>query len=247
MVDDPDGRVHGASVELRELLSTHLEERFPSRYREAPTLPTGGLEVVEAGTVDFGDGHHPVEHAGLLTPTDWCVHLPDEEGRWRLVAASVCFPTRWVLASKLGRTVREIHAPVSAYDDPLADAVDRFMGRLRPERPMWRLNWNLVDRPDLFQPTAGDPPDPPITVGDAGERVFLRVERQTFVRLPASGAVVFGIEVHRDPLGALAGVEGAVERLAAALDALPEATVAEKGLGRMLAPVTGWLARQAGR
>ena len=242
--DDHDGSIRRAAEELRGALAGHLVSRHPERYRYgSQTVPAISVGVVDVGAVSFGDGRHPIEHAGLLTQEDWCLHLPDPDGRWRLVAASVCFPTRWVLAEKIGRTVGAIHDPVPGYREHLEAPVDRFLDRLRPGRPMWRLNWNLVDRPELFQPTAGDPPDPPLGPADAGSRMWLRVERQTFVRLPASGAVVFGIRVHRDRLDSILGVPGAAARLLAAVRAMPEATRADKGFDRFGDAVTGWLER----
>src|SRR3546814_15752544 len=67
-----------------------------------------------------------------------------------------------------------------------------------------RLNWSVMDDPALFQPAghgrAGH--DPAITAENAGEMLWLRIERQTFLRLPASGALVFGIRTIVDPLAA---------------------------------------------
>ena len=97
--------------------------------------------------------------------------------------------------------------PVAFYDEQLADPVDAFFDRLRPglDHGVWRLNWNLLDDPVLFQPVRKGGPDAPteVTDADAGDTIWFRVERQTLVRLPVSGAVVFGIRVHVDPLGAL--------------------------------------------
>ena len=59
-----------------------------------------------------------------------------------------------------------------------------------------------MDDPTLFQPTGKwrTAHDATITEQNAGERLFLRVERQTLRRLPDSGAVLFGIRVHVYPL-----------------------------------------------
>lgn len=191
------------------------------------------------------DAMHPVEQAGRLTQEDWCVHLPDVDGRWRLVAACVCFPTRWVLGDKIGRTVREIHAPVAFYEEQLADPVDAFFDRLRPgpAHGVWRLNWNLTDDPTLFQPVAHSRRDlrADITAADAADAVWLRVERQTLVKLAGSGAVVFGIRVHRDPLGALAGDRDALGRLARSLRAMPQPTWEYKGLDAYGEAVLAWI------
>ena len=222
LAPDPDGAAFGACEELVDSIGSELGRR---------PLPATGV--------------HPVERAGRLTQEDWCVHLADADGRWRLVAACVCFPTRWVLGHKIGRTVREIHAPVAFYDEQLADPVDAFFDRLRPgvEHGVWRLNWNLTDDPTLFQPVAHGRRDlrADITAQNAGELLWLRVERQTLVKLERSGAVVFGIRVHEDPLGDLASDSDALDRLARSLRAMPEPTWAYKGLGAYGEAVLAWI------
>ena len=119
----------------------------------------------------------------------------------RLTAAVLCFPSRWRLHEKLGRPLAEVHGRVPFYGDRLARPVDRFMGMSRPGISRPALNWSVMDDPTLFQPTGKwrTAHDATITEQNAGERLFLRVERQTLRRLPVSGAVLFGIRVHVYP------------------------------------------------
>jgi hypothetical protein len=188
---------------------------------------------------------HPVVRAALRTQEDWCVLAPVTEGGPPvLVAACVCFPTRWILQEKLGQTMGEIHRPVAFYDAQLEDPVDRFIERLAPGRAVWRANWNLVDDPALFQ---GYQPDPArrldLTPDDVADRVFLRVERQTLRRLERTGAVVFGIRVHQRPLRSLESRPEELDRLREAVDALPPASFAYKGVGAFWDPLRTWLTR----
>lgn len=224
LVDDGDGRVAAACEELVAALDAD------------PSVPDPVFAV--------DPGEHPVVRAALRTQEDWCVHLPDAAGRWRLVAACVCFPTRWRLATKIGRTVREIHAPVPLYDEQLADPVDRYFDRIRPGvgEGSWRLNWNLLDSPVLHQPfDPGSVPGREVTAATAGERTWFRVERQTLVRLPGTGAVVFGIRVHVDRLDSLAGDREALDRLARSVRAMPEHTRRDKDLLERGDAVLAWI------
>lgn len=227
---DDDGGVRAASEELLVSVRAELTARGLDELGIDPGADVDHAEV------------HPIEAVGLLTQEDWCVHLPDADGRWRLVAASVCFPTRWDLTQKIGRTVREIHAPVPGYDEQLGDAVDRFFGRLTPEAGVWRLNWNLLDDPALFQPVR-DHRSGAVAVDEVGQRIWLRVERQALVRLPVSGATVFSIRVHQDPLDVLCAEVEAVERVRGTLRALPPDAVAEKGLVDSFDAILAWLDR----
>jgi hypothetical protein len=222
VVADPDGRVAAAAQELLDRLVAHLATHHPALDR----------------TVD--ESRHPVDSAGRLTQEDWCVHLPDDQDRWRLVAASVCFPTRWDLTTKIGRTLREIHAPVPLYDQQLADPMDAYFARMRPQQAVWRLNWNITDDPVLHQPhhdTASSPP----AAHEVGGRVWLRVERQTLVKLPRTGAIVFGIRVHVDPLDSMAHDVETLTRLRAALAALPAEVLEDKQLVELRPTVDAWL------
>jgi heme-dependent oxidative N-demethylase alpha subunit-like protein len=129
---------------------------------------------------------HPVVAAARLVQEDLCVLVRSDT--WRLQAACVCFPSRWNLASKLGATLDDIHRPVPIYDVELSRPTNAFFERLKPDRSFWRLNWTLIDSPDLHQPTSA-------RRSPHGELAdwYFRVERQTLRRLPVSDAVIFTI------------------------------------------------------
>lgn len=132
---------------------------------------------------------HPIVAASRLVQEDLCVLVKDDA--WRLRAACVCFPSRWQLASKIGTTLDDIHAPVPGYDVELARPTNSFFDRLTPSRSFWRLNWTLLDSPELHQPTVARA----APSGDLGEW-FFRVERQTLRQLPQSKAIVFTIRTY---------------------------------------------------
>ena len=113
---------------------------------------------------------------------------PDEE--YRLVAAVLCFAGHWRLQDKLGRKLSETHGPVPHYDPAVAKRVNRVFDHLKPAMPAYRINWSVVTRPDLFAP---DPAPERRKTSDVDVTLYLRVERQSFVRLPKSNAIVFGI------------------------------------------------------
>jgi hypothetical protein len=129
---------------------------------------------------------HPIVAASRLVQEDPCVLVRSDA--WRLQAASVCFPSRWSLVTKIGTTLDEIHRPISFYDDRLARPTISFFDRLSPERSFWRLNWTLLDNSVLHQPTMERSP----VQGDLSQW-FFRVGRQRLRRLARSGAIVFTI------------------------------------------------------
>ncbi|MCW5770733.1 MAG: DUF3445 domain-containing protein [Rhodospirillaceae bacterium] len=160
-----------------------------ARHEDGIVCPDG--RVVSAAA-------HPLEAAARLVQEDLCLMLPDARGVPVLAAACLCFPSRWVLAEKLGQSMQAIHAPVPALNDKLGATIDRFLAGLKPGRIYARCNWSLTTDPALHQPVAL--PHAPIAEAEAGKRLFYRVERQTLRRLGEGGAVVFGIRIHQHPL-----------------------------------------------
>ncbi|HWG07244.1 MAG TPA: DUF3445 domain-containing protein [Beijerinckiaceae bacterium] len=91
-------------------------------------------------------------------------------------------------------------------------------------------------------PTFSHPaPEKRVTAENAGDSLFLRVERQTLSRLPASGAVLFAIRVHVYPLASAITTRATAARLAAAVHALPQEVMRYKRLASFREPLLGWL------
>lgn len=234
-----------ARAEVLALLAAHLPARYPGWFRrEGDRLHnalTGEDWDLAAPQCD------PLELAGRLVQEDLCLVRPGPDGPV-LEAALLCAPSRWRLAEKIGLPLLAVHAPVPLYAERLGRPVDRFMGQLKPGRIALRMNWSVVDDAALFQlggkhRTAVDAG---ITPDNAGARLHLRTERQTFRLLPGSGRVLFTIRVHSYPLARLAALPGVAPRLAAAVRALPEAIGIYKSLPAYRDALLGYLEQGAG-
>ncbi len=218
-----------ARDDVLRVLAELLPRRYPGWFERA------GSELHNRLTGECWDLHaspfDPLELAGRLVQEDLC--LIDTQGPSPVLAAAVlCAPSRWRLHEKIGRPLAAVHAPVPLYPDRLAAPVDRFMVALRPGKLAERFNWSLVDDGALFllggkhRATA----DPSFTPDNVAERLFLRVERQTLIRLPGSGAVLFAIRVHSYALAHVLAVPGAAATLASAVEALPPSLATYKSL-----------------
>jgi hypothetical protein len=186
---------------------------------------------------------HPIDAAGRMVADDLCVLYLDGD-RWRLGAASVCSPSRWRLQEKMGRTVSEIHRPVPDYAGWYGDAVDTRLHRLVPDRPVWRLNWTMVDDPALFQPQPPERPVAPANVTLAD--LTVRVERQTLRKLPRTGDIVFTIRTDRALLSDLAADPATADAFARTLRTCPADVAGYKGWTLVLARVIALLDEAAG-
>ena len=183
----------------------------------------------------------PLELAGRLVQEDLIIQQSDDGPLF--TAALLCFPSRWRLHEKLGRPLRSVHGPVPHYAERLASPVDRFMVKLKPGHIASRLNWSMLDDPALYQPTGKwrEQHNTAITSDNAGENLYLRVERQTLRRLPRSDAILFGIRVHSYQLGRAITTPATAARLAEAVRALPKATLHYKSLRAYGPALLAWL------
>jgi hypothetical protein len=228
-----------AQRESLDAVARQLVERHPGLVRaqgrrlELPAL--GEWLELDAEAMP------PIETAARLVQEDLCVMERSQTG-WCLTAAAVCFPTRWDLPSKLGLSLAHIHDPVPGYRPRVAASADRFFDALAPGAVFRRANWSLLDDPALFQPVAlrGGAPRAAVDAQIAGG-VWLRVERQTLQRLPATGAILFTIRIHRAPLQVLAGDPAAAAALAAAVRSMDAAMLHYKALPRVRAAALAYL------
>ncbi len=133
------------------------------------------------------DPKHPLLTLGRLVQEDFC--LMQQVGPEHLLTGAIlCFPAGWTLSQKLGRPLTLIHGPVHSYDGEIARRVQRLFDAIRPEQPLWRANSLIYDDPTLHQPRLEGAPRPrPVS------KTYARSERQCFIRLPKTRAVVFSI------------------------------------------------------
>jgi len=171
------------SFEVLELLSEHLPRIFPQRW---------------PSEVSIDPTLHPLEAASLLVQEDLC--LMSQVGHdWILSAASLCFPSRWDVREKIGKNLLGIHGPVPDYAQAIGTATQNVFDKLTVERPLWRVNWTVMDSGELHQPTAVRSPDAiEITSSNIEKELYFRRERQTLRKLPVSGDILFTIRTYSD-------------------------------------------------
>lgn len=133
------------------------------------------------------DPSQPLLTLGRLVQQDLCL-MEANGSEFDLTGAILCFPASWTLAQKIGRPMTGIHQPVEIYDEALAARVHRLLAAIRPEQPLWRMNFFTYDSFHLHHPRVeGDWRRQPTG------RSYVRCERQTLLRLPQTGAVLFAI------------------------------------------------------
>ncbi len=198
--DGPDGWI----AEKQQILDEHHDTAFAALDDIGPESTEVADAVVAHLAAHAPDrprlldpARHPLDAAGRLVPEDLAL-MVERDGRLVFGGGSVCFPNRWDLRSKLGRTMAEVHAPVAGLNEQLEGRVDRFLDRLHPDRPFWRLGWGIIDVADGYTPADGSGGDRPVDPGPA--EMFVRVERETLRRFPETGCVLFTIRTYVSPI-----------------------------------------------
>lgn len=195
-----------AQIQQRKALLAERRDEVLALHPDAEPAAAELLDLVQSitgpGSVpDFKcDRHVPVkrtENRSLdalcsLAQEDFCI-LEKRGDEHVLTGAILCFPASWRLSEKFMRPLTDIHTPVQSYDANIGRRVQRLFDGVRVDRPMWRFNALWYDDPDLFQPRSVKAPRP---VRGHGQAPYLRSERQTVLRLPRTGAVVFSIHTY---------------------------------------------------
>ncbi|MBZ9680472.1 MULTISPECIES: heme-dependent oxidative N-demethylase family protein [unclassified Mesorhizobium] len=228
-----------AQQEVLELLGAYLPERFPDTHRRSDA----GVAVVGATsrpTIPSSLAGAPLVAASLLVQEDLILMRRGEDG-WRLAAGSLCFPSSWSLVEKFGKPLQQIHEPVPGFGPGTrpADLINRMFDGLQGQA-VERYNWSIQSGDALYHPLSNIEridratsrptrfPD-----GDVKTHAFIRVERQTLRKLPASRDILFTIRIHLDSLAVLARHPDRATlaaSFAAQLEALDVAQLDYKGL-----------------
>lgn len=178
------------------------------------------------------------------------VWMRDDSAAGRASMLHVAFPSHWAPNERGGASLAELHGPV-ADGERLRAASAALMRAIVNKGPFERFVWSLnptssLDRHPRALGSAGRPPGP----GDAIERSWFRVERQTTLPFPDHGLALFAIRVLVAPLAqVLAVAPGRAATLAASIRSMSEPVRAYKGVAdeadAVLATLDRWARREA--
>jgi hypothetical protein len=147
----------------------------------------------------------------------------------RVQAGCVCFPSFWSLPEKLGKPIDLVHAPVPGLNEELDTKIRTFLNKLKPNEVWERWNWGLAATPELNCHPLMQRPRLSETATLDG--TWFRVEHQSLVRLPGTGAILFGIRVIvRTLLEEMQASPEFASALRQQLQTMPESIADYKGL-----------------
>ena len=87
--------------------------------------------------------------------------------------------------------------PVNEYDKNIGSKVERMFLNLLPYRTIWRANWLLFDKYDLYQPTKQNKKDVRKRIKNSK---FIRVEKQTITKFNSRDGILFTIHTYVLPI-----------------------------------------------
>ncbi|GHO96162.1 hypothetical protein KSF_062100 [Reticulibacter mediterranei] len=194
------------------------------------------------------------ESASLpLPPLDWVGRQMQEDllilsgnaaDEMPLVAGQLCFPNGWCLDDKMGKSFLGIHHEVPLFAHYLGRSSSLLLERLKPERPVWRVNWSLKATPrlNLTPHFFSEEQEAHLILENIGTRCFLRLERQTLSRLPRTGCILFTIHTYQAPLDTVIESADVARRIAGVVRTMPEEMQRYKGIALFLDPLLAYLA-----
>lgn len=233
-----DAQAGAYAAQKQAVLRSHLE-RAQAGHADPAVLHA----IAVAHAAQTGIELAPSASALALGLQEDFVILHDEDSAsgptMRAGFLSVCFPSSWNPAEKIGLDFAAIHAPVA--DNALLQAGARGIVDLAfRQTPMQRHVWLLTPSADLPQhpdtrrthwDEAVRQADAPGSTGLLADQIFFRVERQTTLPLPALRRGVFFIRVMVSPLAAVLRLApGRALELRDALASMSDAVVAYRGM-----------------
>ncbi|EED81637.1 predicted protein [Postia placenta Mad-698-R] len=185
-----------ACTELLETLADYLPKRFPTMFDaifDNPSIPAIGIVNKVTGE-SFPDvrtlsGVDALLAVSRLVQDDFLMGRERPDGKIYLVGGLIVFPGSYLLSEKIGQPLHELHGSVPHFNKMLM-SVERTMARFAPDRPFERASWMIVDDRELFwhniisgtMPADMHPKD-----------LFLRIDHQTFRKLPKTRGIMFGV------------------------------------------------------
>lgn len=214
-----------AILETEDEITRHLSAHFPDLYELNGNQFT--VKTIQRTFEIDQDPKAALKRIAQYTQEDFC--LLSAKAPVILEAGTVCFPSRWKIADKIGKGSPGIHTPVPKFAETIGKPTASFLEMIPKDKPVWRMNWTLHDSYDLFCPEAHES-HKHLTKENILDETYIRIERQTLRRLPKTEYVLFSIRTYIYSVALAASDEKRKELLRKTLEGLPEDVAFYKGM-----------------
>lgn len=246
LIEPTDTRSYRLALKAKILAEDH-----PYHFQALPGSERAQAEAAEylcrqVGLTWPSEDMDPLDAVGRELDADLLLLDASREGV-PLIAGQLCFANDWCLDDKLGRTFLGVHDIVPGFAETIGTPSLRLHERLRPDRPVWRLNWSIkpTDRLDLSPRWADwvNARKLTVTPENAGDRCYFRIERQTLSRLPLTDSVLFTVQTFLGRIEELAADPARARTLAGVLRTAPGPMLDYKGIAPYISPLLAYLDR----
>jgi hypothetical protein len=240
-----------AQAELRSRVIADLL----AQHAEVFTMADGHLVDRVEGTAHELDspGVEPLAVISQFLEEDFIL-LQQVDGQDQITAASNAYSSSGRIVSSVGRNIPWAHKFVPTLNEQLGARIDRVLGNIKVDAPVERFNWLLTPIADRLFPedphaantAAVDNINAALAIDPsrAGEILWIRVERQTLLRLPESGALAFSIYTYSDPLSSIAGDTESLAAMHRLIGSYSEDRMNYAAMAPIRASVLNWLESQ---
>ncbi len=240
-----------AQAELRDVVVAWLLAHRPNSFHMAGRafidMVDGSQHALDEVTLE------PLELTANILEEDFIL-FEKRDGADIITAASNAYTSSGRIVSCVGRDMRYAHDPVPGLNAQLGPRVDRVLANVKAGGPVVRFNWFVTAIASRLYPegshhanaTASEEVARALTddYTCAGDRLWVRSERQTFVRLPETGALAFGIHTYSDPLSSLADDTESLAAMYRLIGEYSEDRLRYSGLLAIRAPLLTWIEQQ---
>lgn len=223
-------QAHAAVREAYTKVVTFLVMRFPMYFKIKGTSVVNeitGQTIPRHGT---GDANVLIRILAETIEEDMLILIKDDPSNkdmeYKVRAGTFLCPAGFYPSRGFDQEISFIHEPVPQYHERLKLGMHRFFNRLEPKDLWVRNNWLLQTDDKLYrvEGSHGRPGEETAALKHDDvdfDNVFLRVERQTFTRLPKSRADIMLIRTYLTPVKTLRD-ENLGDTLTHAIDSLPD-------------------------
>lgn len=188
----------------------------------------------------------PMEYITRQTQGDFALLDQRQDNLW-MDAGMVTTQADWSLDFDIGMNFFEWHAPVpKAHEMGIFQRALKFLLNIQQGTPARRLNWTMTVNPNLDTSPENyhkwGPEKATLRPETVGQQQYLRVELQSFWRLPRSNGMVFPIRCYLIRLDDLTSVPKWGRRLHRILRDLPDELATYKGFIRNRPMILDYLA-----
>lgn len=225
--------------ELYKFVIDYLTARYPYQFKKRYKYIQNTFDGVKL-PIDTTEcsPNQLLRYMATLITEDLMILLPNDDGEFYLKGYISCAPGGLDITTRMNHPLSWIHDPVTGLNDRIGFAMKKFFKRLPSGEFMVRNNW-------FIQYT--DPPKWFYFVGETIEHyqhplncdtfqlnekgnlklskldfnlVFLRTEKQSFIKLPKSGALIMAVKTHLTPLNRVRDEEKLGLELSDAIDGI---------------------------